>query len=161
MLVIPGSSQQPSHLKSKYLPLIYLMFKTFECSRDPLLRKLFGNTCSYIQFFVIFPPTSQWTVRVKESSPLMISAPSILVVSKSRFRFAAYYIKLVARNLSKSQCVYRTIPRNTTACQLRKKQVSFFGTNHARHERCLISQEEKEQLKVIWIAKLICSLDEI
>ena len=97
MLVIPGSSLQPSHLKSKYLPLIYLMFKTFECSRDPLLRKLFGNRCSYIQFFVIFPPTSQWTVRVKESSPLMISAPSILVVTKSRFRFAAYNIKLVAR----------------------------------------------------------------
>lgn len=120
MLVIPGFSLQPSHLKSKYLPLIYLMFKTFECSRDPLLRKLFGNGCSYIQFFVIFPPTSQWTVRVKESSPLMISAPSILVVSKSRFRFAAYY-KLAARNLSKRQCVYRTIPRNTTAWQLKKK----------------------------------------
>ena len=136
MLVIPGSSQQPSHLKSKYLPLIYLMFKTFECSRDPLLRKLFGNTCSYIQFFVIFPPTSQWTVRVKESSPLIISAPSILVVTKSRFRFVAYYIKLAARNLSKRQCVYRTIPRNTTAWQLRKKQVSFFGTNHARQESC-------------------------
>ena len=161
MLVIPGSSQQPSHLKSKYLPLIYLMFKTFECSRDPLLRKLFGNTCSYIQFFVIFPPTSQWTVRVKESSPLIISAPSILVVTKSRFRFVAYYIKLAARNLSKRQCVYRTIPRNTTAWQLRKIQVSFFDTSHVRHERCLISHEEKQQLKVIWIAKLICSLDEI
>lgn len=161
MLVIPGSSQQPSHLKSKYLPLIYLMFKTFECSRDPLLRKLFGNTCSYIQFFVIFPPTSQWTVRVKESSPLMISAPSILVVSKSRFRFAAYYIKLAARNLSKSQCVYKTIPRNTTAWQLRKKKQVSLGSNHARPERCLISHEEKQQLKVIWIAKLICSLDEI
>jgi len=104
----------------------YLMFKTFECSRDPLLRKLFGNRCSYIQFFVIFLPSSQWTVRVKESSPLIISAPRILVVSKSRFRFAAYYIKLVARNLSKSQCVYKTIPRNTTAWQLRKK-TSFFG----------------------------------
>ena len=161
MLVIPGSSQQPSHLKSKYLPLIYLMFKTFECSRDPLLRKLFGNRCSYIQFFVIFPPTSQWTVRVKESSPLIISAPSILVVTKSRFRFVAYYIKLAARNLSKRQCAYRTIPRNTTAWQLRKIQVSFFGTSHVRHERCLISHEEKQQLKVIWIAKLICSLDEI
>ena len=161
MLVIPGSSQQPSHLKSKYLPLIYLMFKTFECSRDPLLRKLFGNTCSYIQFFVIFPPTSQWTVRVKESSPLMISAPSILVVSKSRFRFAAYYIKLAARNLSKSQCVYKTIPRNTTAWQLRKKKQVSLGSNHARPEKCLISHEEKQQLKVIWIAKLICSLDEI
>ena len=161
MLVIPGSSQQPSHLKSKYLPLIYLMFKTFECSRDPLLRKLFGNTCSYIQFFVIFPPTSQWTVRVKESSPLMISAPSILVVSKSRFRFAAYYIKLAARNLSKSQCVYKTIPRSTTAWQLRKKKQVSLGSNHARPERCLISHEEKQQLKVIWIAKLICSLDEI
>ena len=154
MLVIPGSSQQPSHLKSKYLPLIYLMFKTFECSRDPLLRKLFGNTCSYIQFFVIFPPTSQWTVRVKESSPLMISAPSILVVSKSRFRFAAYYIKLAARNLSKSQCVYKTIPRNTTAWQLRKKKQVSLGSNHARPERCLISHEEKQQLKVIWIALL-------
>ena len=161
MLVIPGSSQQPSHLKSKYLPLIYLMFKTFECSRDPLLRKLFGNTCSYIQFFVIFPPTSQWTVRVKESSPIMISAPSILVVSKSRFRFAAYYIKLAARNLSKSQCVYKTIPRNTTAWQLRKKKQVSLGSNHARPERCLISYEEKQQLKVIWIAKLICSLDDI
>lgn len=87
----------------------------------------------------------------------MISAPSILVVTKSRFRFAAYYIKLVARNLSKRQCVYRSIPRNTTAWQLRKKQVSFFGTSHVRLERCLISHEEKQQLKVIWIAKLICS----
>ena len=30
----------------------------------------------------------------------------------------------------------------------KKKQVSL-GSNHARHERCLISHEEKEQLKVI------------
>ena len=37
---------------------------------------------------------------------------------------------------------------NCMAIEKKKKQVSL-GWNHVRHERCLISQEEKEQLKVI------------
>lgn len=145
MLVIPGASLQPSHLKSKYLPLIYLMFKTFECSRNPLLRKLFGNRCSHIQFFC----NISTHFSVNSSRERIFAFNDLRPVSKSRFRFAAYYIKLVARNLSKSQCVYKTIPRSTTVWQLRKNKQVSLGSNHGRHERCLISHEEKEQLKVI------------